>query len=413
MIKVFAKDLLELLQKPYLGVWFLAISLCLVWIAGNSNTRPPIITAIIQKAPQEAVPSFDLTRNIVKEYAEIEVAPTNWDGKNVAEAMRGAGAQLAFRWDGRWLTTIMPDAYSNQELVISLAYQISASLLLERPWEVELLERDLSKESNRQSKIYIVTDRGCAKDRALGTFDDIDFECVEDGDFNVMGYDDFIGHKLNSFYASEIIETNSKDHENVELVSTVIALFNAFLPFLIACSLLSREWENGTLPALLVVSGVSWFGIIAGKFLVSITLTSICFFCMLIISFSYFDIPVRLDFMPILVVQIGAMSISAFWGLAASTFAKSQFQAYFLSALYMFCLIFLTGIAFSISNASKILVGIAQGFPLTFSRSPLSQWLIDGSSSLPLDGDLLTLGAQLIISMLALIISAHFARKSI
>ena len=363
MTKVFAKDILELISPPFLGLWLLIVPLCLIYVAGSSDVRPIQIRALVAES-SAAKPTAPTLRELLAANAQIAVISTKWDGLDVTDAMVRTDAQLAFVWDTRWRVFLRSRHDVPLHQLVALAIKGGLSLAGKKPWEVR------------------VTDI-------------------------VRGLPEMVGYL-------EIMDvTGSPAGSGNHLIVGVMGLTVAFLPFLLACSMMTREWERGTLATLLVVPHVSWWRILAAKGLVALFATTTCFFCMLIFTFAYSDIPPRYNIGTIFAVQFVGMATSTLLGLAASSLARSQVQVYFLSTLYIFCLVFLTGISFPIANAATVVRGVANALPLTFSLPPLYQWLINGLTTWPPVAASYYLVAQCVTAFAIMLLSAVLARQNV
>ena len=334
MIKVFAKELLELFERPFLAFWLIAVPLSFLLVADNISVSPAPVATLIGAPSDAPEPRMSVVRNLLDEISEIDVLRAEWDGWDPTEALSRHRARMAVAWDGEWHIYVRPEGSADRGRLKSLAYQIAVSIGHGVPWQLAIgdiagQERSLVDEDTATA--YTVIDLG-----------------------------------------SPAVERNG------DLISAMIALTIAFLPFLIACSSMVREWEHGTLQTLLVVPGVSWWGIVGGKICLALFATTVVFVCMTILSFAYFGMPARLDFLSMLLFQLPAMAASAFLGMAASSILKAQFSAYFVSVLYAFCLMFLTGMIFPIGDSAELIQLVSQSLPLTHSLAAMTEWLLHG-----------------------------------
>ena len=276
---------------------------------------------------------------------------------------------MAVAWDGEWHVYVRPEGSADRGRLVSLAYQIAATIGRGTPWQLAV--RD------------IVASEGSLVDEELLT-------------------------------AYTVIDLGSPAVErNGDFISAMIALTIVFLPFLVACGSMVREWEHGTLQTLLVAPGVSWRGLVGGKVCLALFATTVVFACMTIVSFGYFDIPARLDFLSMLLFQLPAMAASAFLGVATSSILKAQFSAYFVSVLYAFCLMFLSGMIFPISESADVIRLVAELLPLTHSLSAMTQWLLHGVPAFHHSDDAYALSLLCAGAFGAMVVGAAFARRKI
>ncbi|WP_022665673.1 ABC transporter permease [Desulfospira joergensenii] len=166
-----------------------------------------------------------------------------------------------------------------------------------------------------------------------------------------------------------------KDLFNVPIfITLVICLY----PFVFASSSYIREREGGTLEILLASPGGSWQHIYWGKIILSIILTVVSVSLLLIFSQYWFNFGMKTGFMEIMLVQVLTMLSSAFLGFGLSTFLRNSQDGYLMSAIYLLCLILLTGIIFPIHPDSFLINAISKFFPATFSAEMFENWLSYG-----------------------------------
>ena len=380
MIKVFVKDTLELFGPPFLGLGILLVALFLVVVAGGSYTTPTRVRTLVQEAPS-ANPTAHRVRRLVGELSAADVLPHKWDGVDVVGTMERQRAELAIQWaspfetNDKWRVIVRPIGQTPRDQLIALAHQVGWSISFGKPWQIAAMEKVFQEETKSE------------KEGPVGLQNVV-----------IKGVVDLGGPAVTPA---------------VTLIANVISITVTFLPFLLGCSLMAREWENGTLSTLLVAPGVGWWSVVSGKMAVAIFAATVCFFNMLIVAVAYFDVPPRDDAAPAFGAQLIAMTTSTFLGIAASSLTRSSFQAYFLSALYIFCLIFLTGISFPIADSGLLVRVVAKLWPLTFSYPALYQWLVHGSSAWLHDGSLYWLTTQCGVSFAIMLASTSFARKQI
>ena len=371
MRKIFAKELLEMFGPPFIGVWVIIFPLALTYVASIATIFPDRIKVVVEAGVPYESPWLENIVDILSEFDEILLIRGDWSGENAAEALSRHGARMAVAWDGDYRLYLRPNGRADRERLLWLAYQVGISAELGRPWQADVVDTMFGGKETHGEFV------SCLKDRCVPLLDqsdpEIDFgECVKlcDGSGPV---DWSRVSELNIIdLAAPGLDTNGV------LISSVIALTVAFLPFLLTCSSMSREFDQGTLEMLLVAPGVNWWSLVIGKILVALFLTSVVFAFVLVYCFSDFGIPPRVDFFSLFFVKLMVMNISALYGIVASSIARRQFNAYFISALYLLCLIFLTGVIFPIASAATSVQAISKVFPLTWSLTPLTNWLVHG-----------------------------------
>lgn len=378
--KVFVKDLYELGSRPFLGAWLVLVPLVLLYVAGNIDVHPSYIRTIVQPA-ESAKPAGARVRALASEFTQLAVVERDWDVSETSLVMAQDGAQIALAWDGRWQIFLRPSSSNEREQLLVLAYQLAMSIGFEKPWQIKFLESIIQSDQTSESDGQRPGRDGAAN---LATAADAGIEIVDLG--------------------SPTVE------QTASLIPRIIALIVALLPFLVACSSLIRERENGTLATLIVAPRVGWWNIVAGKAITSLFVAIVNLFVLLLASVFLFAVPARIGLWPVFGVQLLAMLMSTLLGLAASILVKSQTRIYFLSVLYAFCLIFLTGLFFPLERTAAAVQYASHLFPLTFSQEPLTQWMAHGLLVWPFEAHVTWLAGQCVVALILVAGSVHIAK---
>ena len=164
------------------------------------------------------------------------------------------------------------------------------------------------------------------------------------------------------------------------------------------------------LATLLVAPRIGWWSIVAGKILATVFISAANLLLMLIAAIALFDVPMRSGVWSIFGVQLLAILVSTLLGLAISILVGTHRQAYFLSAMYAFCLIFMTGLLFPLDRAIDTVRSLSHLMPLSFSLAPLNEWMSSGVYGWPFAEEVRWLYLQLIVALALVIISVHIAR---
>lgn len=167
---------------------------------------------------------------------------------------------------------------------------------------------------------------------------------------------------------------------DVSRIPAFIALVIAFYPFFLISESLSREKAYGSLQVLLCTSKVGWIGLVLGKSILPLFVTSLVSIVLLAFSSVLFEIGLKPHFVSAALTQMLAMSGSLFMGWCLGSLAGSQVQVYCASAIYLLCLITLTGFIFPLEQASSFVFSLSHAFPLSFSLPPLESWMKQGLS---------------------------------
>ena len=360
--KVFVKEVQELFNRPYLALWFVIIPLCFLYVAGNSNDSYPRIRTLVQPSI-EAQPAGKMVHKLVEEYSSIDLLEWQDDWSPSPVGLVQARAKIGVFWQDGWRVLVRPVNDDERLLLLDLAHRIALSISFEVPYETMLLTSNAD---------------------LLG----VQVQVLDFG-------------------------TNPKPSD-AYLVPRMIALIVIFIPFLMAVSTIARDRENGTIGILLVAPGVGWRNLIIGKATTCIFVAMISLFLLIIASVSVFDLSVQSGF-PIglweLGLQLLAIMVSMLQGLAASALVRSQFQAYLLSTVYAFCLVFLTGLLFPLEQATETVRYASLFFPLTFSLEPLEQTLLLGLPVWPFERETWWLMGQLMVAAVLAMGSLSIARS--
>lgn len=201
---------------------------------------------------------------------------------------------------------------------------------------------------------------------------------------------------------------------NPELKSTnfiipgIIAIVMALVGTLLTSLVLAREWERGTMEALMATP-VTIVEIILAKIIPYFILGMISMVMTLIAGILLFEVPFRGSIFWLLIMSSVFMFISLFLGLLISTLSKSQFVAFMTSLLVAFLPTFiLSGFLFEISSMPKIIQLISTLIP--------SRYFVSGIQTLFLCGDVPELFItnslkMLIIGIIVFLITAKVTVK--
>lgn len=330
MRKIFLKDLFELYHRPYMLLWLVIVPLFLLYLAGHTSIGEPQVRLLFHPH-EDAQPDSTTVRGLLEEFSNIVVIERDGGATDTLTAMESERADLALVWQGQWQIYQRSSSRQKREQLSLLGSRIGFSVLQKKPFMLSLLGSRLKR------------------------INKINFSLV-------------------SFHPP--IRRNE-----TSLVPAVIALIVAFLPFLLACGTFIRERETGTLEILLVSPQVAWMNMIVGKALIPLFLAVTNFFILLLFSETLFDIHVKSGLLETFSIQLLAMLASTLLGLAASAIVRSELQAYLISALYLMCLILLTGFIYPIDQAMPLVQIVSRLFPLTFSQEPLATWMLQGTNA--------------------------------
>ena len=365
MKKVFSRELIDLVAGARLGVWLVVVSVALVFLASNGAVLGDRVPVIIQDKTTLNIDAPSFFHVLIEEIGDVDPIFVKWNGKNPWDAMNMHRARMAISWDSGLMVHVRPRDALDRQRLFAIAYQAAIGIEAEQPWQVLVALSAVGKD-DEESEILEIVDFGSPEIESHGV-----------------------------------------------LISGVIALTVAFLPFLLSCSSMAREFEHGTLEGLLLVPGIGWWSIVWGKICAAMFVTVGIFLVILVVAFSYLNVPARLDLVPILVVHVMMMASSSFLGIAASQLARSQFRAYFVSTLYVFCLIFLTGLVFPVASATAIVDSASHLFPLTFVLPQMDRWLIHGIPASVIGSEGRFLAGQCAIYFTIMVLCGIYVRRKI
>lgn len=360
--KIFVKEIQELLNRPYLALWLVIIPLCFLYVAGNSNDSSPRIRTLVQPST-EADPTGEMVKKLVLEYSNIELLQwqDNWSPSPVGLVQ--SRAKIGVFWQGGWRVLVRPRSDEERVFLLELARRIALSIGFKIPFETMLLSADAKRP-------------------------EIQVQVLDFG--------------------------TNPEPSDAYLVPRMIALIAIFIPFLMAVSTIARDKENGTIGVLLVAPDVGWRNLIIGKAITCLFVAVTSLFLLIIAAVAVFDMSVQSGFpggFRGMGLQLLAIMVSTLQGLAASALVRSQFQAYLLSTVYAFCLVFLTGLLFPLEQATETVRFGSLFFPLTFSREPLEEALLLGLPAWPFVRETWWLVGQLMVAAVLAIGSLSIARN--
>lgn len=188
----------------------------------------------------------------------------------------------------------------------------------------------------------------------------------------------------------------------IDLASGTLVLIICFLPFVLAAPSFIREKEAHTLEVMLAAPGIDGRTILAGKCLFVLVVTFVELLLLVVVAESVYSIQVKSGFPAILLLFLPAILATAFLGLTVSALARAQAQIGQASALFFLAITLLTGFFVPLEEASLLIRGLSQLFPLTIVLPVFKAWTVGAQPS----GYALALGTAwvqcLVYSVLAL-----------
>jgi ABC-2 type transport system permease protein len=184
------------------------------------------------------------------------------------------------------------------------------------------------------------------------------------------------------------------------IIPGIIAIVMALVGTLLTSLVVAREWERGTMEAIMATP-VRISEIITGKVIPYFILGMISMLLTVMAGVFMYDIPFRGSILWLLIMSSVFMLISLFLGLLISTSARNQFVASMISMLVSFLPTFiLSGFLFEISSMPKIVQLLSIFIP--------ARYFISGIQTLFLAGDVPELFIPNTLKMLLFCIVVYF-----
>ena len=199
---------------------------------------------------------------------------------------------------------------------------------------------------------------------------------------------------------------NSALNSRLFLVPGVIAVIMTMIGSLLTAMVVAREWERGTMEALMVTP-LNMKEMLAGKLIPYFILGMASMFLSVALAVWHFGIPLRGSFMVMVLVSALFMLVSLMIGLLISIVAKNQFVAGQTAIAASFLPAFLlSGFLFDINSMPTIVQGITYLIPARYFVAQLQTLFLAGN----IWPVILSNAAALMIMLI--VFSALVARKS-
>ena len=355
-LKIFIKDLLELVQSRQVLAFLLVAPLLLLVLVGQIRVHEFKLKAGVV-ASDNQIEKLRQIRAVLDEFANLSVIEVSVHPESILSWMETEQLDLALIWEDRWrIYTQQTDHYKLQ-FIASLAQEIQFSLREKTALPVPLMKS------------------AAAKDLVV-------------------------------FYPP----TSVRD---LSIVPPLIGLITVFLPFFLGSGTYVREREAGTLEILLLASGARWGWFFVGKILMPVLMGLTAFMLMLVSSRTLFGYGVKSGLPGISSLMLIGLITSACLGLAVSTRVRSQQHAYVVSAIYLLSLILLTGFFYPLDQSTWAVQAVSWLFPLTHLIHPLEAWISRGTSTSVFLMNAVWLVCQCIAAVAIAYLSLLWARKNI
>jgi ABC-type multidrug transport system permease subunit len=193
--------------------------------------------------------------------------------------------------------------------------------------------------------------------------------------------------RLTSLLGFRLSRTNA-------LVPGYITLIGVFVSFVLASFALVRERESGTLPSLVIEARRDWSAVGLGKLLLPVLAGVILSAVLVVAARLVYGIGVKPGMPYAALTLLLAVSVSALVGLAVSAVLESSREAHAACAVYLVCLILLTGMVSPLEQASDIAIAVAHLFSFTVTAPAMEEWMAAGAPTPQLLHAWKVLGAQ-------------------
>jgi len=217
-------------------------------------------------------------------------------------------------------------------------------------------------------------------------------------------------HGINSSVGPQLLSRiwfNPQLESRNSLIPGALAIIMAIIGTLLTALVVAREWERGTMEALMATP-VTITELILGKLIPYFVLGMLAMLISVAICVTLFDLPFR-GSMPALLLSSGAFMLAALGqGLLISSAAKNQFIAAMAALITAFLPAFLlSGFIFEISSMPPLVRALTNIIP--------ARYLVSNLQTLFLVGDIwpLLLPNVLMLLLLAALLFFLTARKTV
>lgn len=172
---------------------------------------------------------------------------------------------------------------------------------------------------------------------------------------------------------------NSSLNSRLFLVPGVIAVIMTMIGSLLTAMVVAREWERGTMEALMVTP-LTMKEMLAGKLIPYFILGMGSMFISVALAVWWFGVPLRGSFWVMILVSALFMMVSLLIGLLISIISKNQFVAGQTAIAASFLPAFLlSGFLFDINSMPKIIQGITYLIPARYYVAQLQTLFLAGN----------------------------------
>jgi len=382
--RILLKDLVELAQSRVLLMLVIVVPLLLVLLIGNVRVREPVLrVAVYTGGTAEAKAGganrkLEQLRGLLDELSNVSV--TEWTGEtpDLLERSKRERIDLLANWENGW------HFYTPQTHPYRLQYIATAAqgivVSIERA-------RRAKEDTAKLDKIASLIEKSSGKQGGEppeeGTPREAQAEALrlvremKDGEEKSTAIPvPVIAAALYNEVTRYFPPVSQADRS---AVPGLIALIAVFTPFLLASAAFVRERETGMLEVLVLAGRRRWPALVAGKLLLPLLVAAISLLLQLVLARSFFAFGLKPGLAGMLALQFLAALGSGLLGLSVSAIVRSQQQAYLVSAVYLLCLMLVTGYVYPLEQAGAVVRFASHALPLTFSGPAFEGWLTQGA----------------------------------
>ena len=400
--QILLKDLVELAQSKILLALVFIAPLVLLFLMGNIRVREPTVRVAMYAGTNESrlQDEIDGLKALLDEQSNITVVQWAPSTQSLVARVKQERVDLVAKWDGIWhFYTAETHPYKLQfisavvrDLVMSLERDQFAREQMKQLDQISLLVKEQLKREEAESKKTNSeppgdTSKGkeqppppprnqpqSLNTEILQTVNTMQQKIETSASLPVPVLSVALSNKLTLYFPPV-------SHADRSAVPGLIALVGAFIPFLLASGALVREREAGMLEVLLLASRGRQFSLVMGKLLLPLLISITSIFLLLVAARSAFSFGIKPGLVGMLALQALAMISSGLLGLGISALVRSQQYAYLISAVYLVCLILITGFIYPLEQSASVVRIVSFAFPLTFSGPAFEGWMTQGAGA--------------------------------
>lgn len=410
--RILLKELVELVLSKIMLLLVFVTPVVLVLLIGNVRVREPVLRVAIHiGGPGEAKSVGSKAEELARlfdELSNVSVAPTWKATPDLLERAKRERVDILANWEGGW-HFYTPQTHPYRLQFISVAVQ-NVVISLERSRRALLHLRDLEEISTlvKPPPVQGIAEparpikEGGGRASGDAALRDLGAEVLplvqrmkRNVEQSIAIPVPVIAAALDNEVTRYFPPVSQSDRSAVPGLVSLIAVFTAFL---LSSGAFVREREAGMLEVVVLAARRRWLALAAGKLLLPILIAMTSLLLQLLIARSVFSFGFKPGLAGMFVLQFLAVLGSGLLGLSVSALVRSQQQAYLLSAMYLLCLVLVTGYVYPLEQAGVIVRFASYAFPLTFSGPAFEGWLTQGAGLALYGREVMWLAAQCIVA---------------